>query len=83
MEFTIAKQFLLFKHFSLEKIISLESENSEYRNRLERLEKSLSEFEQALRELNHRDEETIINAWFSKLPRDKNGNIENDSEECF
>ena len=75
MEFTIAEEFVRFKRFVKRKIAFLEEDKSHVKSHLEEIESKLSQFEQAINELHHRDEETIINAWFSNLPRDQENKI--------
>ena len=81
MEFTIAQEFVRFKKFVKRKIAYFEEDKSHFKKQLNEIECRLSQFEQALKELHNRDQETVINAWFSNLPRDKEGRIQDDDSD--
>ncbi len=75
MDLSIAKQFIIFKKSILERIALIESQSRKFDSKYMNTEDRLSQLEQAIKELQYRDEDTIIKAWLKKLPMDKDGRI--------
>ena len=75
MDLSIAKQFIIFKKSILERIALIESQSSKFYSKYMKTEDRLSQLEQAIKELQCRDEDTVIRAWLNKLPMDKDGRI--------
>ena len=75
MDLSIAKQFVIFKKSILERIALIESQSRKFDSKYMNTEDRISQLEQAIQELQYRDEDTIIKAWLNKLPMDKDGRI--------
>ena len=75
MDLTIAKQFVVFKKSILERIALIESQSRKLDSEYMLTEDRVSQLEQAIKELQCRDEDTVIRAWLNKLPMDKDGRI--------
>ena len=75
MDLSIAKQFIIFKKSILERIALIESQSRKFDSKYMNTEDRLSQLEQAIQELQYRDEDTIIKAWLNKLPMDNDGRI--------
>ena len=75
MDLSIAKQFVVFKKSILERIALIESQNTKLDSEYMLTEDRVSQLEQAIKELQCRDEDTVIRAWLSQLPMDKDGRI--------
>ena len=75
MDLSIAKQFVLFKKSILERIALIESQSRKFDSKYMNTEDRLSQLEQAIKELEYRDEDTVIRAWLNKLPMDKDRRI--------